>query len=254
MIKSYTFTPRKISRSKSKLTTKEAHYIKIIIRSFILYLIIGGASFFGAILIFSNINSFWGIFKPSEKYVEENTVKPSKPYLKTETESTNKETVDLDGIAENGKKVILYKNDKEETETIANNENKYFFNSIKINTTEGETTTFYTIVKGDKGNDSNRSNEVTVTYDKTKPRISVEYPKPDERINSFSRTLEVKGRSEEEGVEITINGRIARKNTSNEFSATIGLEDEVNVIKVISKDKAGNETIIEIPVYFEKKD
>ena len=251
MKKSYSFSPRRIKRN-TKFTKKESEYVRIIVRSFVLYIIIGVASFFVFFGIFSNINNLWGFFKPSEKYVEDNNIKPAKPFLKTEQEFTKKEKIDLEGIAETGKQVVLYKNGAKEAETIADAQNNYFFNDVSISTKEEDKTTFYTKVIGDKNVESASSNEVTVEFDKTKPKLEVLSPKPDDRIKSYSRTLEVTGKTEPDVI-VLVNDKLARVNTSQEFSATIGLKDEVNDIKVVATDKAGNETVINVPVYFEKK-
>ncbi len=260
MSRTYLFTPKTLKGKNPKpkkgrvLNSNEEllnKYKKIIIRSFIFYGIILAIDFFVFINLFSNINNIWGFIKPSENNkVQEDKLKPRKPFLKAEEEYTNKDKANLSGRAEAGKTVVLFKDNNYYSESLADSEGKYFFNDVPINTQKDSYTEFYTIVKAD-GVESNPSQTVKVYFDKEKPKLEVSSPKKDDRIKSFSRTLEVKGKTEE-GTQVTINGRIARINLNNEFSGTIRLEDGVNVIKVVAKDKAGNESVVEVPVYFEK--
>lgn len=251
-IKGPTRRPLRRTVANSRADTKqESYYIRIILRSLIAYVAIGIASFFIFIAIFSNINSLWGFFRPTEVY-KEKEFGPSKPYLSTETEATKESTITLSGTAQGGSKVVLYKNSDYSEETIADSGNKFEFTEVAIKNENDAVTKFYVEVEDSKGNKSPQSNAVLVIYDDKKPDLYVSDPTPDQRIKDYNRSYEVKGKSEP-GAKVTVNEKIARVSPEGDFSVTIRLDDEVNILKVLSVDEAGNETKIEVPVYFEKR-
>lgn len=247
------------SASKSKKTKRttssstDQQYIKTIIKYNVISLGIVIITFFAFILVFSNINNLWGMFRPDEKYVEENKNKPAKPFLKSEKEATNEDKVSLDGVAGSGQKVTLFKDNNKAGEAIADSDSKFTFSDIDINTTQDSTTEFYVVSKNDKGEESEQSNLVKIKFDKKKPDLTISSPNNDDRIKSFSRSLQVTGKTESDA-KVTVNERVASVNQNGEYSATIALVDEVNTIKVESTDKAGNKNIQQIGVYFEKID
>jgi len=258
MSKTYLFTPKSLKNHKKSLNKQHLSYNqkllnkykKTIIRSLIFYVIILTIDFFIFINLFSNINNIWGFIKTPETRVANKKLKPRKPFLIADTEYTNKGVVNFKGRAEPGKTIVLYKDNNYYSETITDSEGKYFFNDVPIKKDENSYTEFYSIVK-DNNIESSPSVKINIYYDTKKPKVEVTKPKKDDRIKSFSRTLEVTGKTEED-TQVKINGRIARINLNNEFSGTIRLEEGVNVIKIEAIDKAGNKSVIEVPVYFEK--
>jgi hypothetical protein len=247
-------TSKKSNRPKrQKSGVQDNSYVKDILKWNGISLGIIALSIVGFVLIFGNINSLWGFFKPNEHYVEENKDKPAKPFLKADKEFVSEPKVNLEGVAGEGQKVTLYKDNNVESETIADSENKFSFSDVSVKEEQDNSVTFYVVSKNDSGEESEQSNQVTVTYDKEKPKVTISSPNNDDRIKSFSRSLEVKG-STEENTTVTVNGKFARVNNNNEYSATTRLEDEVNVIKVEAEDKAGNKGYAEVAVYYEKID
>lgn len=245
---------QKKSKARTKNTSsKDNNYVRQIVKYNAISLGIIVVTFFGFVLIFSNINNLWGIFRPNEKYVEESKDKPAKPFLQSEVEYTNEDKVKLTGVAGSGQKVQLYKDNNNEKEVVVDNEGKFEFNDIGINTSQDSTTDFYVVSKNDKGEESEQSNTVKITYDKKKPDLTISSPSNDDRIKSFSRSLQVTGNTESEA-KVTVNGKVASVNQEGGYSATIALNDEVNEIKVEAEDKAGNKTVATVAVYFEKID
>jgi len=247
---------RRPLNSRSKYTSsnsadRDSLYIKIIVRSFIYYVVIALASFFVFMGIFANINNLWGFFRPQVTY-EDKQFGPSKPYLSTQTEFTKENTVNLSGTAESGKKVVLYRGGGYAEETISDTGNKFEFVNVPITAEDSVVTKFYVEVEDGKGNKSPQSNSLLITYDDKKPSLSVSDPTPDQRVKDFSRTYLVKGKTEV-GAKITADEKLGRVDSSGNFTVTIALKDEVNVLKVVSTDKAGNESLVEVPVYYEKQ-
>lgn len=254
----YVYKPNSVSTkrikrtvSKKPVTGIEKKYINTIVKANLLSLAIIISSIFAFLLIFSNINNLWGVFKTSEKYVEEDNNKPAKPFLETDSDYTKESNISLKGAANQGQKITLFKDNNVESETIADAENKFYFDNVAIKNENGSNVAFYVIAKNEKGEESEKSNEVIVTFDNEKPKLTVSSPSNDDRVKSYSRSLEVTGTTEV-GAKVTVNGTFARINQNNEYSATIKLDDEVNTIKVEAEDKAGNKSFQEIGVYFEK--
>lgn len=245
---------REKSRTRTKSTSsKDENYLKQIIKYNAISLAIIVGTFFAFVLIFSNINNLWGVFRPNEKYVEESKDKPAKPFLQSEKEYTNEDKVKLTGVAGSGQKVQLFKDNNKEKEVVVDGEGKFEFNDIEINTNQDSTTEFYVVSKNDRGEESELSNTVKITYDKKKPDLTISSPNNDDRIKSFSRSLQVTGNTESDS-KVTVNGKVASVNQEGVYSATIALVDEVNEIKVEAEDTAGNKTVATVAVYFEKID
>lgn len=239
------------SSSNSSTSNTQDYYVRIIIRSFVYYLVIALASFFIFIGIFANINNLWGFFRPQVKY-EEKQFGPSKPYLSIENDYTKESTINLSGTAESSKKVTLFKNGEYSEETIADSSNKFEFASVPIKAENDSITKFYVVVEDGHGGKSPQSNLILVTYDDKKPILSVSDPISDQRIKDYSRSYEVKGKTEKDA-KVTINEKLGRVSPEGDFSVNVALKDEVNILKVVATDKAGNESVIEVPVYFEKR-
>ncbi|MBP7859733.1 hypothetical protein KA001_02100 [Patescibacteria group bacterium] len=254
----YIYKP-KILKSRNSTSTKisinvqEKKYIHQIVLYFSLSIAVVVIAFFSFILIFSNINNLWGIFKPKDIYKAQDVSTVGRPFVQVDNTYTNKDTVDILVKAQSGLKVKLYKNSNVQNESIASNENSVDFKNITITNSEGATTNFYAVAYDSKNKESEKSNTVTITYDKTKPKFEITYPKNGETVKSFIRNITVKGKTEKD-TQVFVNDAIARTDENNEFSATIKTEEGENIIKVKVVDKALNETWQEIKINFDKQD
>lgn len=247
----YTYRPSKAKKISAKVDKNEKRYLKIIAITQAINFVIVIIAFFGFILIFGNINYVWGLFKPKEVYTENNNFKPSKPYITTDLEFTNKNQVDLEGSSEAGATITLFKNSIKEKETVVDNNNRFYFSDIEINATQDKTTEFYVTAKNKQGLVSDQSATLKITFDKKEPKFSIKEPTDGQTISSFSRTLQVIG-STEKDTEVLVNGRLAATNQDNEYSAQIRLEEGENIITVEVSDKAGNKSKQTVKVEYKK--
>ena len=247
----YIYRPSKAKKILVKVNKTEKRYLKIIAITQTINFVILIIAFFGFIIIFGNINYVWGLFKPKEVYTENNNFKPNKPYLTSDTEFTNKNKVDLEGSSEEGSIITLYKNSIKEKETVADNNNKFYFSGIDIDTTQNKVTEFYVTSKNKQGHVSDKSTIVKITFDKKEPKFTIKEPVDGQNISSFSRTLQVTG-STEVDTKVLINGRIAAINQDNEYTAQIRLEEGENIITVEVSDKAGNKSKQTVKVNYKK--
>lgn len=248
----YVFRPNKSKKTSSSSNKANSRYLKIILITQAINLGIVIAAFFGFILIFGNINYVWGLFRAKEVYKEDNAFKPTKPYLQTNTEYTKETKVNLEGTSESGSTVTLFKEGQKVKDTVADNNNKFYFGDIEINANQDKKTSFYVVAKSKQGVESDKSNLVDVVFDKTTPKFSIKTPEDGQKISDFSRTLQVTG-STEVNTQVLVNGRTAAVNQNNDFSAQIRLEEGDNTITVEVVDKAGNKSKQTVTVKFEKK-
>lgn len=254
----YFYKPKKINTksnfSKSvSINAQEKKFIHQIFFYNVLSIVIVVVAFFSFILIFSNINNLWGMFKAKDIYEEKDISTVGRPFVQVDSTYTNKDTIDISIKAQSGLKVKLFKNDIAENESVTSNDNVIDFKNVSVNNTDGATTTFYAIAYDSKGKESDKSNIITVTFDKTKPKFEITYPKNGEKVKSFIRNISVKGKTEPD-TQVFVNETIARVDENNEFTATIKTEEGENIIKVKVLDKAQNETWQEIKIDFDKQD
>ncbi len=248
----YIYRPSAAKKRAASIDKQDKRYIKIILVSQAINAFIIVLAFFGFVLIFGNINYVWGLFRSREVYKEDNSFKPSKPFLSVNKEFTKDTNVDFEGSAESGNTVYLYKNNEKLQDTVSDSNNKFYFNGVAIDATQDKTTSFYVVSKNKESVESDKSNEIKVTFDKKEPKFTVTSPEDGQTISSFSRTLEVKGTVDPDA-EVLVNGRTAIINQTNEYSAQIRLEEGENVITIEVKDKAGNSSKRVLKVTFDKK-
>lgn len=248
----YIYRPSAAKKRAASIDKQDKRYLKIILIAQAINVTIVILAFFGFVLIFGNINYVWGLFRSREVYKENNAFKPSKPFLSVNKEYTKETNVDFEGTADSGNTVYLYRGEKKEKETVSDSNNKFYFGGVSIDQVQDQKTLFYVVSKSKEAVESDKSNVVTIIFDKKEPKFTISAPKNDEKISSFSRTLEVKGTVDADA-EVAVNGRMARVNQNNDYSAQIRLEDGENIITVEVTDKAGNKSKQSIKVTFEKK-
>lgn len=148
---------------------------------------------------------------------------------------TNKEKITVEGSASPGTSVII-KNNGTDAATVIAAENGTF--AAELSLADGPNTI---TARGatDRG-DTDESQPVTVTLDKTAPQLTIENPKNGDKLNK--ETITVEGAvSDEHLADVTVNGQKAAVR-DGKYSKRIMLDPGENVIEVAARDEAGNET------------
>lgn len=238
-------TGRPKSRSEKKVYT----------RLFFTLAAIGGFTvivYFFGFTVLSNVDIFWRLLNPNKasSTILKDTTSPPPPYIQTAGTSTKDQLITISGFAEAGVTVKLFAQNDEVESNLANDSGEFVFENVELKE-EGETI-FYAVAIDTAKNESEDSNVVKITYDKTPPEITITKPE-DLDFKSDTRYHAVAGAAEPDA-SVTVNERYAVVDEEGNFSINFKFEDGHNNIIVRVVDKAGNETEKTFTVKFEKED
>lgn len=177
------------------------------------------------------------IRKSGEPISKDDQTPPVPPRLDVLPESTNEKSIEIKGTTESGVTVILYLNDKNE-EILANSEGDFTYSYSLRNGIN----TISAISKDKSGNESQKSNQITVDYDIEPPELNISNPEDgSEYYGSKQRQVVIEGNTEGEA-KVTINDRVAIVESDGNFSFTTTLSEGDNSFTIKAEDKAGNTT------------
>ncbi len=222
---------------------------RILITNFFTLLILA-FTYLWIVYLLSNASSFWDIFRGKQaSYSDKDTVAPITPYLNPISEATKDDQINITGQSETGVKITLYVNGAKSQETVADGEGQFSFANIPVTEVDQD---FYVIAIDEAGNQSKPSAPYKTRKDITPPEFSVNTPEKDgTTFKSTGRTYQVAGTTEP-GTSITINEQFALVLQTGEFTANVRLEEGNNKLVFKALDKAGNETVKEYNVKYEK--
>jgi len=209
--------------------------------------------YFFAVPLFSNINTFWNLFRPGASTAPSSydAIPPSPPFLQTLPQATSEGAITIEGFSEPGAKIKLSLNGSFQAETLVDKEGTFSFTEIGL--LEGENVA-YVQAEDKAGNESKPSEKQTVIYDKEPPNLEIESPTTGAKIEKEEeRGVVVKGKTEP-GCQVTVNEHWAMVDREGAFSHTYRLEEGENKLAVLAKDRAGNETKIELIVTYEPQE
>ncbi len=148
---------------------------------------------------------------------------------------TNEGTVTVEGSAAPTTTVHIYNDGEEVATTAANDDGSY---AVEVTLNEG---TNVLTAKASTGQGiTDPSEPVTVVFDPHAPELSISSPADGSKYNK--ETVTVTGAIADANLDaVTVNGSAATVENGT-YSARIMLDEGINEIKVIAKDKAGNVT------------
>ena len=154
---------------------------------------------------------------------------------------TNEQELTVEGTTVPGVDVAIFNNGEEVAVVQADGEGKF---AADITLEYGENTLLARITT-ERGY-SAPSSEFLVIYDDTSPELTIDSPKDGTKYNR--EVITVIGKVVDDYLEsVTVNGTKANVQ-GNEYSARIILDEGENVITVVARDLAGNETIQEVTI------
>ncbi len=208
--------------------------------AFILFAIIFG------IPLIARFASFFADIKSSNTPVAKNdTTPPGPPNITNLPEYSNQNSLTLEGTAEAGSTVTLVVNDQD-TEVVTNGDGKF----TKDITLKKDKNTIWAKAKDKAGNESAESKKYSVTFDNTKPDLTISQPQDGTNFSGDSqRQLLIKGQTEP-NINLTINNRIVILDSEGNFTFTTTLSQGENSFNFKARDKGGNETEKTIAVNF----
>ena len=169
------------------------------------------------------------------------------PVLDPLPEATNSARISIKGKAAAKARLVPYLNDSEYKKlTVADDGT---FESQDIPVEEGPVTLSAKVVD-DKNSASDLSNVITTVVDRTAPKLTIDKPSDGTTVNDGTHKVAVTGLTDED-MKVTINGRIVVVKSDGSFTYSMPLNDGENVLTILSKDPAGNETNVERNVTYQ---
>jgi len=170
------------------------------------------------------------------------------PVLDPLPQATNSATVSVTGSGQSGLTLVVYLNEREVKKLTIGEDGTFRIPSLTA--AEGANSVSAKLID-DKGNMSDLSNVVSIQVRKTPPPLDIASPEDNATINGDSNTVGVNGKTLED-VSVTINDRYVVVRSDGSFSYNYPLNEGDNTIRILATDLAGNQTLIERRVKYQK--
>lgn len=197
----------------------------------------------------TGIGSFFGLIsKIGKPKVKDDVSPPPPPFFYNAPSVTNKKELAFSGFSEPGSKVTIFVNGPQISTVTADTTGTFSFDAVSL--IEGKNTIFAK-AEDSYQNQSEKSQILEITYDTTKPKITITEPKDDSTIRNLNQRIVVKG-SLDKKCEVKINDKLAVVSANNTFELLLGVTEGIIEIKVEATDEAGNKTDEKIKVTYVK--
>lgn len=208
-------------------------------------ILIGGIFVFGLPTV-AKFAAFLTDLRKSGEPVEINdTTPPAPPRLDTLPEATNKTRIEVSGESEPGATVILSFNEDPQ-EVLADSEGSFRF-TFELN--DGPNTLIAS-AKDPSGNESQKTEGVTIIFDDEEPSLSINSPSEGASFfGSKQRQVVVEGTTDSEA-SLSINDRFVLVEEDGSFAFATTLSEGENTFNLKAQDKAGNQTEKSLKVNF----
>lgn len=225
------FKRSRLERKKDEQITKKTIFMGFLtVVIFVLIIVFG-------LPLLINFSIFLGNTKNKKETTTQNIVPPLAPRLIVPFEATSSSKIKIDGFAETGSEVELFKNEQSIGKTAVSMEGNFSFGNVELN--DGENNFSAIAVKEGSGS-SDISKIVSVLFDTTPPELTMTNPSTDS-LTVDSADFDITGKSEK-GVNVTVNGKVATVDSDGNFKIKIQLNSGKNDIGIVVKDSALNET------------
>lgn len=242
----YSYSP-----SSSLRDEEVAAYRRLALAVALVILFSGGLYLWGVDAV-AVLGSFWSQFFPQTQNLqpgnltstsETTLLAPNLDPLPLQT--NNPQEIQIRGWAQSGYEVRVYLNDKPIGQLLAGKDGRFSLDTQNLPLVEGKNKFYATTLKGSR--ESKPSQIQEVIYDKTPPKLEVTLSE----VNPKEVSVEISGSSEPRAT-VTINGHRAIVTLQGTFTYTLtNLQNGENRVKVVARDEAGNETVIEKSVIYD---
>lgn len=223
-----TFSRRYINTEEKSNTRKAILFISLTIAALALL-------YFFGIPALGKLASFVSSMKGNNKISSTDTTPPPPPKFKPFTGYSNNPNITLYGNTEAGATVKLTLNGAE-SEVLSDNGGGFTFNI----TLESGTNTFAALAIDQAGNQSQKTEDYQITFDKDVPDLEIKSPNDGTSFyGSTQRQVTISGVTEPEA-NVTINDRIISVDDEGIFQYTTTLNEGSNSFNIKSSDQAGN--------------
>lgn len=157
---------------------------------------------------------------------------------------TKEETIRVTGNTRPGHSVyIFFNNDK--TEVLANASGE-FTSSFKLS--RGENTIYATVVDS-SGRQSAKTPTFTAVYDNEPPKLDIIAPEQGKQFTGRDNHTQIEGETDADA-RVSVNDRVAIVRSDGKFNFPVTLTEGENTFKIISVDRAGNESEFELKLVY----
>ena len=176
------------------------------------------------------------------------TTPPPPPSIFAPTSATNSASFTLTGLAEPKSAVEVTLNGQVQPTVEASADGTF---SVTLKKLFQGSNTAQAIAIDKAGNRSQPSSQVSITYDNSKPEITVDQPSDGQQFaGSKQQMLTVSG-SLSKQASLTLNQRYVVVGSDNHFSTQLSLNTGGNTLTLIATDSAGNTTTKQLSVNYE---
>ena len=233
------FTRRFINSEERKNTRSATFYILLTIAAIAILYFIGIPALRRLASLVSSLRG------NNNKISNSDFTPPPPPKFKYFPEFTNQQTLTLTGNTESGASVKLTFNGSPQ-EVLADNDGQFSFGV----TLQDGINTFAATATDQSGNQSQKSDDHQITFDKKTPDLEITSPSDGSSyFGSNQRQITITGKTETDA-KVTINDRIISVDDSGIFQYTTTLNEGSNTFNVKSTDQAGNTTEKNISLNF----
>lgn len=171
---------------------------------------------------------------------------PVAPIISTPTDATNSAILFVEGYGEPESTLKLFINDIEVKKILIGKEGTFSFADIALDRGEN---LIYATSTDESGNVSIPSQELKVYYKKEGPKLDLQTPQENQEFSKNQQEIQISGTTDV-GSSISINDRFVQITDEGNFKYKLKLADGENIITVIARDRAGNETNLERKVTY----
>ncbi len=162
--------------------------------------------------------------------------------------ATNSAAIPVTGKGQSGLSVILYVNNSKFTQLPVKQDGTFLISSVAL--TSGANTISAKLTDA-KGNLSDLSNIVSVTYSNTPPKLVISDPADNTTVSGDPNTVTVNGMTDD-NVTVTINDRVVVIKTDDSFSYSYPLNEGDNILNIVATDASGNQTTVQRKITYHK--
>ncbi|MCJ7828087.1 Ig-like domain-containing protein [Patescibacteria group bacterium] len=208
-------------------------------------LIIGSLIVFG-LPIMIKVSTFMGELRSSgEISSNKDKVPPQTPLLDSYPQDTNERNIELSGKTEAGVVVSILVNDYPLDDIISDNEGLF---TVFVELNEGNNV--IKISAQDPAGNESTTKQVSINFDHTPPEINLTNPSQPTSSTEESKVL-IQGTTEP-STYVYLNEQRLVVNVTGAFQSQHQLTEGENTLKLVAKDKAGNETEIELKITYSR--
>lgn len=160
------------------------------------------------------------------------------PTLDPPPTATNTATISVTGKGQPNLSLIVYLNDAQFKKINVLTDGNFSINDIPLS--DG-TNAISAKLTDDKGNTSDLSNVVTISFANKPPKLDISSPTDNQSVSGDPNTVTVGGMTDD-NVTVTVNDRLVVVKSDNSFTYNYPLNDGDNILTIVANDAAGNQT------------